>query len=81
MRVGAGTVIGPDTLDGAWRVVRVQGLVDGRPLTFAEAKPKIEKDMTDAISEVRMRALVSRVRKETPVRIHPRAVELMLAAR
>jgi hypothetical protein len=80
-RVGAGTVIGPDTLDGAWRVARVMALVDGRPQTFAEAKPQIAKDMIDAIGEERMRALVTRVRKETPVRVNPRAVELMLTAR
>ena len=39
------------SLDGAWRVARVLALVDGRALTFAEARPQIEKDMTDAIGE------------------------------
>jgi hypothetical protein len=81
IRLGAGSVIGPDTLDGAWRVARVLALVDGRALTFAEARPQIEKDMTDAIGEEKMRALVAKVRRETPVRTHPRAVELILAAR
>ncbi|HUK62885.1 MAG TPA: peptidyl-prolyl cis-trans isomerase, partial [Dongiaceae bacterium] len=80
IRVGAGTVIGPDTTAGGWRVVRVLTIEDGRLRTFAEARPMVEKDMIDAVSEERVRALVTRVRRETPVRVHPRAIPLIMAA-
>ncbi|HUK64713.1 MAG TPA: peptidylprolyl isomerase, partial [Dongiaceae bacterium] len=80
IRLGPGALIGPDSTGGAWRVVKVISLELARPMSYAEARPMVVSDLTDSLGEVGLRSLIARVRRETPVRIHPHAVELMMAA-
>ena len=79
-RLGAGTVVGPDSVPGGWRVVRVMTLEPARVRSFDEAHDFIVKDMTDSLGEVGMRQLVQRVRKETPVTVNSKALAKLTAA-
>jgi hypothetical protein len=81
MRLGPGAMIGPDSVTGGWRVVKVLALDLARPMTYAEARNAVTADLTDSLGEAGLRALIARVRRDTPVHIHPRAIQLMMAAR
>jgi hypothetical protein len=50
-------------------------------MTYAEARNAVTADLTDSLGEAGLRALIARVRRDTPVHIHPRAIQLMMAAR
>jgi hypothetical protein len=80
MRLGPGAMIGPDSVGSSWRVVKVLALEPSRSMTYDEARPLMVNDVTDSLGELGIKALIARTRRETRIQVHPRAVELMMAA-
>lgn len=67
MRLGAGALVGPDSLNGSegrgWRILRVMEAQGDRDRTYREAHALVHKDWTEREGERRMRALLGSLRK------------------
>ena len=77
MRAGAGAVLGPDSVDGDWRVVRVHEIRLGRPRTFEESRSLVGHRIYGEEGERLMVALLDRVRSGTRVVINPRGLDFI----
>ena len=77
-RLGVGALAGPDSLpfdpatrSGGWRVLRVMDVQEARPRTFEEAAVLVQKDWVDLEAERRMRALLTRLRRDARIEQPP----------
>jgi len=70
---GAGAVTGPDPEGDGWSVMRVEALLPPRALGWPEARGEAIERWYAEQSAARLRALLERERRATPVRIRPDA--------
>jgi hypothetical protein len=70
MASGPGSVLGPDSTDGAWSVIRVMEIIPARPRSFEESVPLAEHAWYGEEGERRMVALIARLRKGTRVSVN-----------
>jgi hypothetical protein len=74
-----GAVLGPDSTDVGWTVLRVMDVVAPRSRTFAEARPLVEHAWYGEEGERRMVALIAKLRRQSTVRVNDAAVARLVA--
>ena len=79
LRAGADAVIGPDSLSGDWRVVRVMAFLPPEPRSFDQARKLVEHQWYSVEGERRMVDLIERMRRSSHVVLNPRAMALLTA--
>lgn len=77
MRAGADTVVGPDSVDGGWRVARVHEVRPARARTFDEARVLAAQRWHGEDGERRMLDLLDRTRRATSVALNPRGLDFI----
>ena len=76
-RAGKDAVLGPDSVEGGWRVARVLGVNPARTRSFREVRILVSKKWFDLEAERRMQELLKSCRAATTVEINDRAVALL----
>jgi len=74
MKAGVGTVLGPDSVRAGWQVARVTAIHPARLRAYEEVSDGVQQQFANVEGERRMRELVDRLRKQTPVVLNQRAV-------
>jgi ribosomal 50S subunit-associated protein YjgA (DUF615 family) len=74
-----GAVLGPDSTDVGWTVLRVMEVVAPRSRTFAEAQPLVQHAWYGEEGERRMVALIAKLRRQTTVRVNDAAIARLVA--
>lgn len=77
MAAGPDAVVGPDSVEGGWRVARVHEFRPARPRSFEEARVLAAQRWYGEEGERLMVALLDRLRRETHVIVNPRAVRAL----
>ncbi len=71
---GVGAVLGPDSTDEGWRVMRVAALEPARVRTYAEAQPLVDKDWVDREAERRMQGVLDDLKRRSQVLVNERVL-------
>lgn len=79
LRAGPDAVIGPDSVAGDWRVVRVIAFLPPEPRSFDQARKLVEHQWYSVEGERRMVDLIERVRRSSRVVLNPRALVRLMA--
>jgi hypothetical protein len=75
MRVGLGGIVGPDSVDGAWRVARVNAVLPPRNRSFGEVHDLVGHRRYGEEGERLMVELMDRVTRATAVAVNDRALQ------
>ena len=67
LRSGTGTVLGPDSVAGGWRVARVEALLPSRRQAFEDVREEVLRAWSQEEGGRRVRELLAAVRKRTRV--------------
>jgi hypothetical protein len=75
MRAGIGGIVGPDSVDGAWRVARVNVVLPPRNRSFEEVRDLVGHRRYGEEGERLMVELMDRVTRATSVAVNERALQ------
>jgi parvulin-like peptidyl-prolyl cis-trans isomerase-like protein len=78
LRSGTGTVLGPDSVVGGWRVVRVEALLPSRRQAFEEVRNDVRRAWSDLEGSRRMQELIAAVRKRTRLVVNEPGIARLL---
>lgn len=78
MRSGTGTVLGPDSVDGGWQVVRVNAVLPPQGRAFEVVRELVLRAWSEQESERRLQALLATLRKRTRVVVNDPGVALLV---
>lgn len=67
MRSGTGTVLGPDSVAGGWRVSRVHAVIPARAQSFTEVRELVNRAWAEEEGERRMQELLASLRRRGKV--------------
>lgn len=75
---GTGTVLGPDSTEGGWRVLRVSEMLPPRGRSYDEVKALVAQRWYSVEGERLMVDLIERLKRDTPVTTNPHALAILV---